>query len=236
VESLEKPNDSGQLTGRKTGAMLIMETDRCTMKTQHCFRVFVVMTVALSLSSLGSAALAETQNFTGSPSSVPPPPPPAPGAAVSRQPDGVAEILQLAHAKVSDNVMIAYIRQSRSNYNLDANQIISLRQQGVSDAVINAMLNQPKPSDTALMSAPPQSTVSQASVAPSDTYGSSVTVAPSTTYVAAAPATYYYYPAYSYSYPAYYPYYGYAYPPVSFSFGWGWGGGGRGWGGRGWRR
>jgi len=196
------------------------------MKTQHCFRVFVVMTVALSLSWLGSAALAESQNFTGSPSSVPPPP--APVTTVSHQPDGVAEVLQLARAKVSDNIIIAYIRQSGSSYNLDANQIISLRQQGVSEAVINAMLTQPKPNVAAPMSTPPQSMISQASVTPSDSYGSSVTVAPSTTYVATAPSPYYYYPYY---YPAYYPYYGYAYPPVSFSFGWGWG-----WGGRGWRR
>ena len=155
-------------------------------------------------------------------------PPPAPVTTVSHQPDGVAEVLQLARAKVSDNIIIAYIRQSGSSYNLDANQIISLRQQGVSEAVINAMLTQPKPNVAAPMSTPPQSMISQASVTPSDSYGSSVTVAPSTTYVATAPSPYYYYPYY---YPAYYPYYGYAYPPVSFSFGWGWG-----WGGRGWRR
>ena len=40
---------------------------------------------------------------------------------------------------------MAYIKNSGNSYGLNADQIIYLRQQGVSDAVITAMLNQPKP-------------------------------------------------------------------------------------------
>src|ERR1039457_306974 len=57
---------------------------------------------------------------------------------------GVPQILQLAQAKVGDDTIIAYIRNSGNNYGLDANQIIYLRQQGISDNVITAMLSQPK--------------------------------------------------------------------------------------------
>src|ERR1700679_1110652 len=57
---------------------------------------------------------------------------------------GVPQILQLTQARVSDDTVIAYIRNSGNSYNLDADQIIYLRQQGISDNVINFMLNQPK--------------------------------------------------------------------------------------------
>ena len=55
---------------------------------------------------------------------------------------GVPEVLQLSQAKVGDSTIITYVRNSGNNYGLNAAQIIYLRQQGVSDAVINAMLNQ----------------------------------------------------------------------------------------------
>src|ERR1035438_1426706 len=57
---------------------------------------------------------------------------------------GVPQIIRLSQAKVSDDTIIAYVKNSGFSYNLDADQIINLRQQGVSDAVITTMLNQPK--------------------------------------------------------------------------------------------
>jgi len=139
---------------------------------------------------------------------------------------GVPQVLQLVQAKISDDTVIAYINNSRINYGLDANQIIYLRQQGVSDAVVSAMLNQPKPGAVAAAPAAPTATpapapaqVASAPVAPTVTY---VQSQPTVTYVQTPPTTYYYTQPYYY-----YPSYAY-YPPVSLSFGFGWGGGWRG--------
>ena len=67
-------------------------------------------------------------------------------AAVSQPPPqlsfGVSEVLQLSQAKVGDNVIISYVQNSGNNYGLNAAQIIYLRQQGVSEPIINAMINQ----------------------------------------------------------------------------------------------
>ena len=131
---------------------------------------------------------------------------------------GVTQILQLAQAKVGDDTIIAYIKNSGNSYGLNADQIIYLKQQGVSGAVITTMLNQPKPG---ILAASPAS-------APPTTVATA-TVAPTVTYVQTVPeTTYYYQPYYS---PVYYPVYD-SYPAVSLSFGWGgyWGGGwGTGW-------
>ncbi|MGA8181073.1 MAG: hypothetical protein WB792_13510 [Desulfobacterales bacterium] len=45
---------------------------------------------------------------------------------------GMPQVLQLAHAKISDSTIIAYIQNSGTVYNLDASQIVYLKQQGVS--------------------------------------------------------------------------------------------------------
>lgn len=55
---------------------------------------------------------------------------------------GVADILKLSQAKVGDSVIVAYMNNGRTIYNLDADQIVYLREQGVSDHVISAMLSQ----------------------------------------------------------------------------------------------
>ena len=149
---------------------------------------------------------------------------------------GVSQILQLAQAKVSDDTIIAFVRNSGNSYGLSADQIIYLQKQGLSSAVITAMLNQPRTG--ALASTPAPATPTPASDAPApaapasavpdytQSATSTATVAPTVTYVQTQPATTYYYPYYySYGYPYYYPAYGF-YPGVSVSLGWG-----RGWGG-----
>jgi len=50
---------------------------------------------------------------------------------------GVPQILQLAQAKLADDTIVAYIRDSRNSYDLNADQIIYLKQQGISENVIN---------------------------------------------------------------------------------------------------
>lgn len=144
---------------------------------------------------------------------------------------GVPQIVQLEQAKISESTIIAYIHNSGNSYSLTADQIIYLRQQGVSDNVINVMLNQPKVASTPA-STPAQAEVSTAYAQPTTTYVQSTP--PSSVYVVPDTQTYYYngYYAQPYYYPYYYPYYGWPYPAVSFSFGFRGGGGFRG----GWHR
>ena len=135
---------------------------------------------------------------------------------------GVPQILQLSQAKISDDTIIAYIHNSGNSYGLNADQIIYLRQQGVSDNVLNVMLNQPKAASVSAQSAPQ----------PDNSYAAQSSTAyaqPTTTYVQAAPPSSvyvvpntqaYYYNGY-YAQPYYYPYYAWPYPAVSLSFGFG---------------
>jgi uncharacterized membrane protein YgcG len=146
---------------------------------------------------------------------------------------GVPQVLQLSQAKVSDSTIIAYIQNSGNSYGLDANQIIYLRQQGVSDAVINTMLTQPRNVAASAQTAPPPADQpSTAVVQPTVTYVQSASA--SSVYVVPDTQTYYYDSAYYQPY--YYPYYGYPAVSLSFGFGGGWGGyhGGGYHGGGGW--
>ena len=102
-------------------------------------------------------------------------------------------------------------------YTLDADQIIYLKHQGMSESVITTMLSH-KSVPAKMITASPATAV----------------VAPTVTYI--QPATTYYSPAYNDYYPGYYPYYdAWPYPAVSLSFGFGGGyrggfrGGGGGW-------
>ena len=184
------------------------------MKTNHWQKMLAVLALAsLALSASTTLAQNSTATTTAQPAAVNVPVPQLSG--------GVSQIMQLAQAKVSDDTIIAYVKNSGNSYGLDANQIIYLRQQGISDAVITTMLNQPRLAmGVATPTTPaPQPVASTAYSGPVST----ATVAPTVTYVQTVPDTTYYYQPY------YYPAYGW-YPPVSFSFGWGggWHGGGHG--------
>jgi len=140
---------------------------------------------------------------------------------------GVSQIVQLSQANVSEGTIVNYIQNSGSSYGLDANQIVYLKQQGISDNVINTMLNQPRP-------------VAQSSVSAGDAAAGSVTAAtmvaqPAVTYVPAQSSTVYIIPdTQTYNYYGYRPYYSGAYhtycspvyyggyyPGVSLSIGFG---------------
>jgi len=178
------------------------------MKTNYMIKTAAVLAVS-GLVWSGSTALAQPAAGMATPAPAVSPPPLA---------YGVPQVLQLAQAKVSDETIITFIRNSGTSYGLTADQIIYLRQQGVSEAVITAMLNQPKPG-VAAAPQPAGTTITTAN-------GSTATVAPTVTYVQPAPVTTYYYAD-----PYYYPAYGYVYPypAVSIGFGWGWHGGYGGW-------
>lgn len=53
----------------------------------------------------------------------------------------LAEVQSMVAAHVSDAVIISQIQSSSTRYSLTADQIISLKTAGVSDAVLNALIN-----------------------------------------------------------------------------------------------
>lgn len=59
------------------------------------------------------------------------------------QPLGLADIKALSRAGVSDDVIISQIRQSRTAYRLTTAEIIELKEAGVSERVIDFMINTP---------------------------------------------------------------------------------------------
>jgi hypothetical protein len=207
------------------------------MKTSY-FKTLTAFAAAASMTLSASMAFAQdsTANYTTQPAQVTVQPVSAPPLAY-----GVAQILQLSQAKVGDDTIIAYIKNSGNSYGLNADQIIYLRQQGLSSGVLNAMLSQPAPGVLAGASTLPMPSTPAPAVAYSQPAApSSSMVGPSVSAIdptaAAAASSYYYYQPYyypAYSYPYYYPSYGYGYyPGVSVSFGWR-GGWGPGWGYRG---
>ena len=161
--------------------------------------------------------------------------------AVSSQPApqlsyGVPQVLQLAQAKVSDGIIVSYIQNSGTIYSLRADEIVYLKQQGVSDPVLNAMLAQ---RGRLTGSTEPATTTASSTIASAQTY--TPAPQPAVTYVQSTPAYVpsstvyiipdtqtYEYDAWYYSHRPYYGYYGYygSYPAVSLSFGFGnrWGG------------
>lgn len=135
-----------------------------------------------------------------------------------------SQVLQLSQAKISDGTIITYVQNSGTVYGLDASQIVYLKQQGVSENVINAMLNQRTAlAATAMPPSPPDNSAPSAPIpppAPTTDIAQPATPAPSVVVVPDS-QTYYYN---NWAYPYYYPYYGYYGPTVY----WGWGGGWRG--------
>jgi uncharacterized membrane protein YgcG len=150
---------------------------------------------------------------------------------------GVPQVLQLVQARVSDGIIVSFIQNSGTIYSLNAGEIVYLKQQGMSDPVLNAMLNQ---RSRLTGSTDPAATTASSTTASAQTY--TPAPQPAVTYVETTPAyvpsstvyvipdtqTYQYdawyyggYPYYSYRpYSGYYGYYG-SYPALSLSFGWG---------------
>jgi hypothetical protein len=154
----------------------------------------------------------------------------------ARLPYGVADVLKLSRAQVSEDVIVTYIENSGTAYNLNANEIVYLRDQGITERVLNVMLDQRKKVYESVAQASQAPASVQAPVAPSTpTYVQTAPVyaAPSTVHVIPYPAaSYAYYSSYRpyYSSAYYSPYYGgyygggyynYYRPSVSFSFGFG---------------
>ncbi len=99
------------------------------------------------------------------------------------QPLSVADVKALAQARLSDDVIISQIRNSHTVYHLSAADIIDLKNAGVSEKVIDYMINTLTSTGGAVaVAAPPTSTVvveTPPPVAPAET----VVVAPGPGYV-----------------------------------------------------
>lgn len=189
------------------------------------------------------SASAQTTNSTVASAATPEAAAPAsaPEPASIKLPYGVEDVLKLNRAQISEDIILNYVQNSGTAYNLAPNDIVYLRNQGVSDRVVTAMLDQRK-RVAADMAAAQQATTAVAPTAPAPIYPDTgvaaapsyaptyeqpqyvqpqpeVQPAPSTVYVIPDPSVRYAY----YGYPYYYsgPYYGYCGPVVSFGFGFG---------------
>ena len=191
------------------------------MKTRIFQRPFLAVGIAAALTL--AAGRLPAQDVTGGQNTV--------ASQTAPQLSSVAaQVLQLSKANVGEGTMIAFVQNSQGDCALDAAQIIYLKQQGVSENVINAMIkrgNRPGANPPVATKAMTWTyTIARSPKGASEVTSESPTnyTVTATTPVQPAPVYYYAYPSYPYYY---YPYYGYWWPPVSFSFGWGghWGGG-----------
>jgi len=76
----------------------------------------------------------------------------------------IEDIIKLSHAGISEPVIINYIESSGTLYDLKPQDVIHLRDEGVTDGVINAMIDQRRKFQTVQTNAAPP--VAEAPVAP----------------------------------------------------------------------
>jgi len=161
-----------------------------------------------------------------------------PPVVVTKLPYGVEDVLKLSRANVGEDIILNYVRGSGTIYNLGPKEIVYLRDQGVSEKVINTMLDQRKRAEVAMQAAAPAAPVqvqpnegappanSDVTSANGNATGGPVYTDPNGTYAQAPltpPASSAYVIPYTPSYYApygYYPYYGGWYgPSIVFGFG-----------------
>ena len=173
-------------------------------------------------------------------------------SAPVKLPYGVEDVLKLSRAQVGEDVILNYVHNSGTIYSLVPNDIVYLRNEGVSDRVINTLMDQRQsvPAQAAAQTAPPgASDAPQAPVRPDASAAAAAQASPqyAPAYAPAAPvyieppptydpaSTVYVIPysgggyGYANSYPYYSGgYYGYCAPSVVVGIGYGRGGGYRG--------
>jgi hypothetical protein len=144
---------------------------------------------------------------------------------------GVPDVLKLGRAHVSDEAITAFISNSGRTYHLSVSEILYLREQGVSDQVLTAMLSAGQSVAAAVAQVAPQPAPQPAPTGPTADWANSrpqpapaaPQYAPTFDAVApvyAQPSPVYAYPAPSYGYYDSWPYY-WGYPSLSFGFGFG---------------
>jgi hypothetical protein len=139
---------------------------------------------------------------------------------------GVEDVLKLSRAKISEDIILNYVQNSGTIYNLSSQDIVYLRNEGVSDNTLKAMLDNRKRVEAASQASLAAAAAAQAA-APA-------TVAPNSADNGTAPTTYVdasttsggvipYGPVEAAYYGAYRPY-GYYDPGYPYYYGYGWGG------------
>ena len=110
------------------------------MKTRFFSKSRITLTLMVVCGQVMPALMAQDSNPPVSVEVAVPAPAIAEARPVQLSP-GVAEILKLARAHMSDDVIVAFIRNSGSSYHLSAAEIVYLRQQGLSEQVVTIMLS-----------------------------------------------------------------------------------------------
>lgn len=151
---------------------------------------------------VGQTGLAQPTSNTTSES------PPSAIAPANLSP-GAADVLKLTRAKVGEDIIVAYIQSTDRRYNLRAEEIVHLQQQGVSSPILVAMLNETPAATEPAPAIPENSSAAGTEAAPSlSTEGVLETPSTSTVYVIPASTTYY---AFDGSWPYWYDPWPYAY-------------------------
>jgi len=91
---------------------------------------------AASLVALGATAQTTAPSQTATPTAS------ASDAAPAKLPYGVDDVLKLSRAQVSEDITLNYIKNSGTIYSLSPKDIVFLKSEGVSDKVLNAMIDQ----------------------------------------------------------------------------------------------
>lgn len=137
----------------------------------------------LIYSCLASTAIVWMCLSGGSPSRAQTPPAAAPGLSPDLQ-----EVVTLSHQKIGDDVITNYIQSTGKSYRLSANDIIYLKDQGVSSTVLTALLQTASPSANAAPTPPPTApTYPPLAPTPAPALALPSTPAPSVAYAPGAP-------------------------------------------------
>jgi len=164
----------------------------------------------------------------------------AEGQATARTPylsAGLPEVVKMHKAGVDATVLLAFIQNSPVAYNPSAKEIIYLRDSGISNEVISALLRRggelreraaEAQREERRTGPPPVAPAAPANPSPPQATASPTVVYANTAYPVYTAPTYVPYPVYSYASPSYYnysscrPYYRHSYyPSVYASYGWG---------------
>jgi hypothetical protein len=146
-------------------------------------------------------------------------------------PYGVEDVLKMSRAQVSDDVIATYIQNTGTIYSLGPNDIVYLKDQGVSDRIVNTMLDQRRIANEVAAQAQQQQAAAQTPEPVAENSGPVTTPAysdqqatapapaqpaASSLYVIPYPTPAYPYYGRSYSYPYYYSYPSYSSYPYSY--------------------
>src|ERR1022692_1436227 len=85
-------------------------------------------------------ASVRAQTETPAPATVQTAAPPVSVVDPARLPHGVADVVRLSHAGIGEDTIVAFIQSKNSQYGLGTQEILYLKDQGVSERVISAMI------------------------------------------------------------------------------------------------